>query len=363
MLAATFVAAISPAWALPLWHVAGVTSGLLIEIARAVTALGAPLVFRWAPGPAEVGLAFAAIALVLMWKRLPYRKALLSSLMLLMLTDVAYYRGLPIFGGRLSVTYLDVGQGESTLVRFPGGRSLLIDGGGIKGSSIDVGREVVAPALLAMGVRSIDWVLLTHPHFDHYAGLGHLVREFSPELVWVSGLDAPEKELEEWESFLAVASDAGVPLVVVEGDGVAMNVGGASLTIMPPVDTKAEDLNDTSLVARVSYGSRSFLFTGDLARVGEGLLVDSGRDLGSDVLKVGHHGSGDASTARFLDAVNPRIAVISAGQGNPYNFPHLETVARIESSGARLLRTDLSGAITISTDGADLDVRVFSEGG
>ena len=142
-----------------------------------------------------------------------------------------------------------------------------------------------------------------------------------------------------------------------------MDVGGALLTIGAAPEIGAFDINDTSLLARISLGEHSFLFAGDLTGSAERLLIESGVDIEADVLKVGHHGSRDASTMEFLEAVGPEVAVISAGQGNPYNFPHAEALARIRSSGARLIRTDISGAVTISTDGEALDISRFTDGG
>jgi competence protein ComEC len=112
----------------------------------------------------------------------------------------------------------------------------------------------------------------------------------------------------------------------------------------------------------VDYGRRRFLFAADLARAGEAMLVSREGELGADVLKVGHHGSADASTMEFLNAVAPEIAVISAGEGNPYGFPHEEALARIAYSGARILRTDTDGAITVTTDGVDLVVSSYRGG-
>ncbi|MFA4972247.1 MAG: DNA internalization-related competence protein ComEC/Rec2 [bacterium] len=361
VLVATAVAALSPDSAAWLWSAAGSVAAVLVKSASFASSAGEPLIGRWAPSIAEVAMAYAALACVAAWKRLPYKKIMVSSLMIAMFTDVIYYRALPAFDQRLRVIYFDVGQGDSALVRFPGGENLLIDAGGIKGSSIDVGKEVLAPALLAMGVRRIDRVLLTHPHYDHYAGIVSLLKDFGPRLLWTNGLAAPEKEAGDWDVLVAAARAAGVPMVAVGEHGLREEIEGATLEISLPKDLAAEDINDTSLIVRISLRARSFLFTGDLTKEGETSLISSGIDLDSDVLKVGHHGSNDASSEEFLRAVSPEIAVISAGVGNPYGFPHKDALARIERTGARVFRTDWHGAISLTTDGDSLDVSCYSD--
>ncbi len=362
VLVATALTALSPDSAAWLWSASGFFARQLIAVASFASAVGGPLIGRWAPSIVEVAMAYAALACVAAWKRLPYKKIMVSSLMIAMFTDVLYYKALPAFDQRLRVTYFDVGQGDSALVRFPGGENLLIDAGGIKGSSIDVGKDVLAPALLAMGVRRIDRVLLTHPHYDHYAGIASLLKDFRPRLVWTNGLAAPEKEAEDWGAFVAAARAAGVPMVAIGEHGLREEIEGATLAISPPRDLAAEDINDTSLIVRISLGGSSFLFAGDLTKEGEAALISSGIDLDSDVLKVGHHGSNDASAQEFLDAVSPSIAVISAGVGNPYGFPHKDALARIERTGAGVLRTDWHGAVSLTTDGRSLDVSCYSDG-
>jgi len=337
-----------------LWQWAGALAHALISVARFAADAGSMLVVRWAPTSAELCMSYAVMLAALAWRSLPWRRVVICSLAILVLTDLAYYRALPLVDDRLRVTFFDVGQGDAALVRFPGGRTLIIDGGGIRGSSVDVGREVLAPALLAMGVRRVDLALLTHPHYDHYAGLGHIAGEFGLDLIWTNGLAAPEKEIEQWGEFVAAASN--VPTVEVTGEGVSREIGGATLSILPPLEAEPADCNDASLVAWIDYGRRRFPFAADPAHEGESLLLSKGIDLKSDVLKVGHHGSSDASKMEFLEAVDPEVAVISAGEGNPYGVPHDEALARLAHSGARILRTDIHGAVTVSTDGSDLKV-------
>ncbi|MBN1283269.1 MAG: DNA internalization-related competence protein ComEC/Rec2 [Proteobacteria bacterium] len=363
VLAATALSAAASGAAVPLWKGAGLAAGWLIGMASFSSEAGAPLIGRWAPSVAELALAYAALCCAAMWKRLPWRAVLVSSLAIAMFTDVLYYKALPAFDRRLTVTFFDVGQGDSALVRFPGGETLLIDGGGLKRSSIDVGKEVIAPALLCMGVRRIDRVLLSHPHYDHYAGLASVLREFGPAKVWTSGLDAPQSEEAEWGAFLAAVRESGSSLEMVGEGGVEMESGGATIAIEPAPDSGSDDFNDTSLVARLSFGRRSFLFMGDLTGRGERALLTSMMPLESSVLKVGHHGSADASSADFLAAVRPEVAVVSAGMGNPYGFPHRDALARLEAAAGRVMRTDEHGAVAVSTDGEDLRVSSFSGGG
>lgn len=356
---ATALTIAAPALAAPLWGLSGHMAGLLIRFARLSAEVGAPLVVRWSPSVAEAALLAAAIAAVVFWRRLSYRRAAIALLATAAVIDAGAFRVLPMLTGDLEITIIDVGQGDSALVRFPRGRTLLIDGGGIKGSTFDVGKNIVAPALWRMGIHRVDWLLLTHPHYDHYRGLGYIAGQFQPELVWTNGREAPESEGDDWGAFKRQLAAAGVPLVPVGDEGIAMEIGGASLRIIPPPASEGWEFNDTSLVADVRHGAHRFLFVGDLTQEGERGLVKGEGDLRADVLKVGHHGSADASSELFLNAVRPSVAAISLGEHNRYGMPAAQTLARIERAGARVYRTDLDGAITIASDGEDLEVETF----
>ncbi|MFA5810899.1 MAG: DNA internalization-related competence protein ComEC/Rec2 [bacterium] len=360
IMAATAVAIYSPDAAAMLWAMSGWSADLLIWLARTAADYGAPMVGRFAPTPAEALLAYAALAAIIFWKRLPGKRAVAAMLAMLFSFDAAYWQVAPRFDRNLSVTFFDVGQGDAALVRFPGGRTLLIDGGGLRGSEFDVGKNVLAPALWRMGVHHIDWVVLTHPHQDHYGGLGYIAERFSPALIWTNGLSAPVDEKEQWDTFVSRLAEAHVPMVFVEEGSTEFNVEGSSLRILRQ-RVPEKDVNDTSLAVIASVGDHRFIFMGDLSSRGEASLLADQGDLTADVLKVGHHGSRDASSSAFLDAVRPAIAVIPAGEQNRYGFPHRETLARLGAVGARIYRTGRDGTVTVKSDGEKLKVSTYMQ--
>lgn len=230
--------------------------------------------------------------------------------------------------GELQVTFLAIGQGDATLVRWPGGRTALIDGG-------PPGQGLLL-TLRRMGIRRLDEVVLSHAHPDHYGGLIPVLAELS-----VGRLRAASVPREMDVSRTRVRRDAVSPIVLLG----------------PPADFVAEE-NDLSLVTAIRFGRRRFLFPGDAEALGEAsLVVDaamSGLDLRADVLKVGHHGSRTSTTSAFLAAVAPEIAVIPCGEQNRYGHPHPEVLARL--GGVRVYRTDEDGNVTIRTDGDSLVV-------
>ena len=356
---ASAAALVSTEIAAPLWKLSGISASAFIEFAGLLARAGSPLVVRFAPSSFEVILIYAVLLAIVFHRKLPYKKAVFVSLSLLLVLDAGYWRVLPLLEKNLSVTIIDAGQGDSALVRFPGGKTMLIDGGGIKGSSFDVGRHVVAPALWRMGIHSLDWMVLTHPHYDHYRGLGYLASEFSPEVVFGNGQSAPAGEAADWDIFLEQLKDAGVPMLDAGERRPPAEVGGVKLRMIKPPLPAGADVNDTSLVVCLEHGRGRFLFTGDLARAGEDALLNAGEELNAIFLKVGHHGSADASSARFLKAVSPKIAAISAGEQNRYGLPAKDALLRLEAAGAEVYRTDLDGAITVISDGTDLDVSTF----
>lgn len=270
--------------------------------------------------------------------------------------------------GKLEVSVLDVGQGDSLFVVSPRGRTLLIDGGGAFGgfpgrgehSSVDPGEEAVSPYLWSRGFQKIDVVALTHAHQDHLAGLLAIVQNFRVGELWIGREEASPtlKNLEE------LARSRGIPIVhqlrgkSISWDGVAGQFlwpeMSASETALPP-------RNDDSLVLRLHYRNQTVLLPGDAEKAAERkiLMDDNQSTLQADVLKVGHHGSKNSTIPEFLSAVKPRIAIISAGEDNPYGHPSPELLARLDNAGVRVLRTDRDGAVHVLTDGNQVEVSCF----
>jgi len=261
----------------------------------------------------------------------------------------------------LTVTFLDIGQGDAAVIEAPGAAVMLIDGGGVRDGSFDTGARIVEPFLRARGIGRIDIVALSHPHPDHLNGLFRVLERFEVGAFWSSGDDGHNPE---YRRLVALARARGVAMP----EAVTTRLGAATIVPLGPFDSAADgservgappglSVNDASLVLRVGFAGRGVLFAGDLEADGEGELAgrrDVGQVVAADVLKVPHHGSRTSSTPELIGAVSPRLAVISLGWRNQFHFPAPEVVARYAARGIPVLRTDRDGAISvvISADGA-----------
>jgi competence protein ComEC len=247
--------------------------------------------------------------------------------------------------GRLSVTFLDVGQGDAILIEGPHGHRILIDGG--------PSEEALNSALgrnLPFYGRRIDLVVLTHPQSDHLGGLPAALRGYSVGGVLANPFETNTASYDVW---LEALERASVPVVAAaRGQRVELGEGVAVTILHPPPSLEMEpgaDLNDASVVAMVTMGSVSILLTGDIGETAESALLRSGWDLSATVLKVPHHGSRFSSTEPFLVRVRPMLNVISVGHTNPFGHPAPETLQRLEDG--LVLRTDRHGDVKITTDG------------
>ena len=252
--------------------------------------------------------------------------------------------------GCLSVTFLDVGQADAALVRFPTRHSLLVDTGGSLGGAFDVGSRIVAPALWTLGVRRLDYLALTHGDPDHIGGAAAVLRDFRPREVW-EGVPVPGHRPMSALEAQALAQGA-VWRMLQLGDN--LRVGEARVQVLhpPPPDWERQKVrNDDSLVLELRLGEVSILLTGDIGQEVEpqsGSLLSSAR---LRVVKVPHHGSRNSSSAGFIAATRPAIAVVSVGRANRFGHPAPMVVERYRKAGAAVFRTDRHGAISAETDG------------
>jgi competence protein ComEC len=248
----------------------------------------------------------------------------------------------------LRVSFLDVGQGDSTFIETPYQNQILVDGG--PGSAVleKLGRE------MPFWDRTLDLVVLTHPEKDHMAGLIEVLKKYKVKNILWTGIVRDTAEYREWTD--AVEKESAN--VVLAKAGEKISFGDAEFDVLFPLENmqgqELKDSNNSSVVIKLVYGENSFLLTGDLVDKGEEEIMQSGENVDSDVLKVAHHGSKTSSEESFISAVSPETAVISAGKNNSYGLPAAEILDELSNYGINILRTDLSGDITILSDGKNL---------
>jgi competence protein ComEC len=258
---------------------------------------------------------------------------------------------IPAFAKDLTVSYVDIGQGDSELIELPDGTNIMIDAGDKDGAPklIDYLKE--------RKIAKIDLVLITHPHIDHYGGLLQTMKLFPVGMVYDSG--APTTSTTYLKLLKEFAAKKVKFKITRRGDKIDYG-NGISLNILAPEDpllkNTRSDTNNASIVAKLTYNKVSFLFTGDMEEESQDRMLKSPADLQADILKVAHHGSRYTSSNQFLKAVNPKAAVISCGTGNSYGHPHMEALKRLADNNIAVYRTDLMGTIIASTDGNEYKI-------
>jgi competence protein ComEC len=291
------------------------------------------------------GLLLTFVVSVLLFARSRQRQALaLAAAALLGLGLEIQLRHEECPRDRLRVSFVDVGQGDATLIDLPDGRLMLIDAGGAPHGGPDPGAQALVPLLRARRRERIDVVVLTHPHPDHYGGLGALLDAFPIGELWDSGQSVAEAERSSTaQQALALVERArhkGTRVRLPEElCGKAHAFGSARVEVLWPCPAydPGYEANDNSLVLRLEYGARRLLFTGDIEAHAEAALAAGSAELRADVLKVAHHGSRTSSNAEVLAAIAPRLAFISAGVANPFGHPHPEALARLRAQGAEVI--------------------------
>ncbi len=276
--------------------------------------------------------------------------------------------------GKLRVTAIDVGQGDSTLIQTPSGRTVLVDGGGnsdeTDADASDVGVRVVVPFLSYLGINRLDVLVLTHPHGDHVGGLAAVLRAQEVGTV-LDGTTLPYPS-PAYAQFLAQVHRKGVPYARAVR-GMRLDMGdGVTLRVLNPPPTPAfgtsaafgtgtDDaaINNYSASLLVQYGRTRFVLTGDAQNEAEAAMLEAYPDLACDVLKAGHHGSKNATGDDWLARLRPRQAVISCGRHNRFGHPAPATLARLDAHGVQTFRTDRQGAVTFVSDGKNVTARPY----
>jgi competence protein ComEC len=245
--------------------------------------------------------------------------------------------------GRLHAVFLDVGQGDAALITLPEGMQLLIDGGP------DWSALEGIPNYMPFFDRSIDFVVLSHPNLDHLASLPEVLRRYRVGALLIAG---SEYELGAYEAMFAHATAQDVPVIrLVAGKTIDLPQDAVLETLWPPARMPTgmnRDVNNESLVLRLTCKGKSLLFTGDIEKTVEDTLVAADVDIKADVLKVPHHGSKSSSSTGFLLAVSPQTAILSVGRDNTYGHPSPAVLQRLKAVGAAIRRTDREGDIRVS---------------
>ena len=250
---------------------------------------------------------------------------------------------LPIEEAGLKVFFIDVGQGDATLIEVVGQGCILVDGG------YEEYADKVLTVLAQEGLDKIDYMVGTHAHADHVGSLSSIMKR-----ITVGTLLVPQEENENffYTDMLSTARSEGATIALaVPGD--TFTLGDAKVTVYGPFDASegVEEINDTSVVLKIEYKEISFLLSADAETNEEYDIMNSGYDLQATVLKVGHHGSSSSTGYLWLRSINPKYAVISCGIDNEYGHPTHKTLKRIKDADVTLFRTDLQGTITCWTDG------------
>lgn len=248
---------------------------------------------------------------------------------------------------KLEVHYIDVGQGDSILVK-QNGESLLIDGGSAEYS------DTVLNYLKDNNISNLKYVIATHPHEDHIGGLKKVIDNITVENIIMPKVVHTSNT---YENLLKSISNKGIKITTPKSSD-TYSIGASTLEILAPINNNYVDLNNYSIISKLKFGNRSFIFTGDAEKLSEGELIDKQLDLSADVLKVAHHGSDSSTSQVFLDAVNPTYAVISVGKDNSYGHPTQTVMNRLKDKNIKTYRTDESGTIIATSDGTNITFNV-----
>lgn len=249
----------------------------------------------------------------------------------------------------LKVHYIDVGQGDATLLEFDG-HAILIDAG-------DWRSTAAVDYLKKIGITDIDIAVGTHPDADHIGQLAQVIGEFNVDEVWMPGNPSTSNTyLNVLQTIEASGTDYYEPRA-----GDVFDVGRMRIDVLYPEQLTGK-ANEESISLKLTYEDMRFVFTGDAGVKEEQLMIDSGADVRAEILHLGHHGSNTSTSKAFLEAVAPEIAIYSAGASNSYGHPHAEIIAAVENAGAEVYGTDVNGTIIVETDGSSYRVVTGREG-
>ncbi|NWF93928.1 MAG: DNA internalization-related competence protein ComEC/Rec2 [Syntrophaceae bacterium] len=349
-----------------LTHLNDLITSMLLRTVASFASLPFASFFVPTPTPFEILLFYLLLFSVVHLRKRAVRYLFVAGCLVFLL-DIAFWNVKGLFQKNLSITFIDVGHGDSILLQFPGGKRMLVDGGGLHQDRFDIGKNVIAPLLWNKKIRRIDFLVLTHPDPDHLKGLNFIASHFSIGQFWESGLRVDSEYYRQLEETL---SRRRVQRFFMDEDSPPQMMNGVRISFLNPSRTNrsyegypdSSLLNNHSLVMMTQFKNIRILLTGDIEKEAEDRMLRKGHALSADVLKIPHHGSPSSSSLDFLRRVKPTHAVLSVA-GHPIGrLPHPEVLKRYEELGTKIYRTDQHGAITIMTDGEKIEIKTFVRG-
>ena len=250
----------------------------------------------------------------------------------------------------LTISYIDVGQGDSILIQTPNGKTMLIDAGDV------IAADTVATFLKDRGVQTVDVLVLTHPKQSHVGGMPNIIDRFQVGSFYMPECDMTNA-MQSMKDLSAAVKSKGLKVITATA-GLSIPLDDSlKVSMIAPIGNHYETTNDYSAVIKITYNQTTFLFPGDATEVSETEMLKAGADLKADVLKVGHHADAASSSAAFLKAVSPKIAVISVGKEYLDSLPAQDVLDRLGAVNAAVYRTDKEGTIVVTSDGRAIHVR------
>lgn len=244
----------------------------------------------------------------------------------------------------LKVHYLDVGQGDSIFIELPNNETMLID------AAESYQSEKIINYLKNLNYQKIDYVIGTHPHTDHIGGLKEIINTFEIGKIYMPKVVSTTKT---YESLLMAIKDKNLKINTAKAGISIIDTDTLKINILAPNNNTYTELNNYSVVTKITYGTTKFLFMGDAEKLSENEIKE---DVTADVIKIGHHGSNTSSSINFIKKVNAKYGIISVGLNNKYNLPKEETITNWENSGTKIYLTSINGTIRASSDGTNIKI-------
>jgi competence protein ComEC len=339
---------------------------MLLKVIALFSSLPFASLFVSTPTPLEIVLYYLLLFSAVHLRKNGRIRYLWIGLCMVLILDLAYWNLKDHFKRDLTLTFLDVGHGDSILVEFPKGKRMLIDGGGSYEDRFDIGKNVVSPFLWSKKIRSIDYLVLTHPDPDHLKGLIFIADHFNIGQFWSTGLATGSEAYLRLEETLTERKIRRIPL---NDKSPPLTIEGVKISFLNPPEPEELHrmsrnrtlINNSSLVLKVQFKNVRFLMTADIGQEAEYRMMREGYPLKSDLLKIPHHGSASSSSPPFLERVNPAYAILSVGERNIGHLPNPEVMKRYQQIGSTIFRTDRHGAITVTTDGEKIEIKPFTQ--